>query len=123
VKNWEEESKNEQVQIKLAENQWECEQCTFINEINWENPIARNCAVCGMENELKAQRKQEPPAKQNVLVASISKQNLLIELVLGDLFCEESDVIVNLNDWKLQCSTSTSKQLTGGSDIIFQQEC
>jgi hypothetical protein len=49
----------------------------------------------------KVQKEKETPAKQNALVASISKQNLVIELVLGDLLGEESDVIVNLNDWKL----------------------
>lgn len=60
------------MQVKITENQWKCKQCTFINEINnWDNLIAQKCAVCGMENELKAQRKQEPPAKKGFNVASI----------------------------------------------------
>jgi hypothetical protein len=39
-------------ELKINENQWQCERCTFINDIDWESILSPRCQICGFKNEL-----------------------------------------------------------------------
>jgi hypothetical protein len=61
---------------------------------------------------------------QNKTGYTLPLGNLEIQLVKGELFRENSDVIVNLNDDRLTCTNITSQKLMkAGCYYEIQQSC
>ena len=71
----------------------------------------------------EAEMQQNSNDSQNKTGYTLPLGNLEIQLVKGELFRENSDVIVNLNDDHLTCSNITSRKLIEANRYVIQQSC
>ena len=71
----------------------------------------------------EAEMQQNSNDSQNITGYTLPLGNLEIQLVKGELFRENSGVIVNLNDDRLTCNNITSQKLMKAGCNEIKQSC